>query len=136
MKAIIGLFIVLFFAAMSGFAQAQQSAEDIINKMKTDLDLREDQVAKITPIIEKYSMAFHDLQKSIDDGTINPSAIDSQRAQLKSAESQELSPYLKPYQISQWNSIQGQMEQMKDKDSNEGNAEADQYSNLPRSSGP
>jgi len=102
-----------------GFAQEEPSTNDIITKMKTDLDLQEDQVNNITPIIEKYTMAFHDLQKSIDDGTINPSAIDSQKQQIKAAEAQELSQYLKPYQISQWNDIQGQMAQQKDTDSGE-----------------
>jgi len=132
MKQIYGFLIALFIATMPGFAQDQPDSNDIITKMKTDLNLQENQVTNITPIIEKYSIAFHDLQRSIDDGTINPSAIDSQKQQLKAAEAQELSQYLRPDQMSQWNYIQGQMEQKKDKDSSDGNADTDEYSNLPR----
>ena len=70
--------------AMPAFAQEPQSANDIVKKMKTLKFMQQDQVTNITPIIENIRVAFHDLQKSIDDGTINPSAIDSQKQANKS----------------------------------------------------
>jgi len=103
----------------------------MIVKMKTDLDLQEDQVTNITPIIEKYSIAFGDLQKSIDDGTINSSSIDSQRQGIEASETQELSQYLKPNQSSQWRQLQSQMDQQKPQDNLDSSVDADKYSNLP-----
>ena len=125
----LGGFFLVIFLGFSVFAQEDLSSNDIITKMKNDLNLQEDQVTNITPIIEKYTIAFTDLQKSIDDGTINPSVIDSQRQQLRAAEAQEISPYLTANQISQWNYIQGQMDQ---KNKSDGNLDDDQYSNLPQ----
>ena len=113
------------------FAEDPLGSNDIIAKMTRDLDLQQDQISNITPIIEKYSIAFADLQKSINDGTINPSAVDSQKQGLEAQETQELSPYLKPDQLSRWGSIQGQIFPQKDKDSGDENTDTDQYSNMP-----
>ena len=124
--------IILFLTAMPVFAQDVPSSNDIIAKMRTSLDLQEDQVTNITPIVEKYTIAFHDLQRSIEDGTINPSVVDSQRRGLEAAETQELSQYLKPNQVSLWWGMQGQMEHRKVNISNDhADADADRYSNLP-----
>jgi septal ring factor EnvC (AmiA/AmiB activator) len=133
MKTIYGFLILLLIAAIPAFAQGLPSSDEIISKMKTQLDLQNDQVTNITPVIEKYTAAFEDLEKSIDDGRMNPSAIDSQRQEIESEETQELSPYLKAYQLSQWRDMQTQMYQQKDKDSSDdSDAGADEYSNLPK----
>jgi hypothetical protein len=129
-KLLAGFLLSFFIATMPALAQDSLSSNDIITKMKTQLDLQDDQVTNITPVIEKYTMAFEDLQKSIDDGTINPSAIDSQRQGIEAEETQELSQYLKPNQLSEWNSMQGQLYQQKD--TGDTNADSDTYSNLPR----
>lgn len=128
MKAIYWLLIILFFATTLVLAQDSTSSSDIIAKMESELDLQPEQVFNITPIIEKYTMEFQDLQKSIKDGTMNPSAVDSQRQGIEAAETQDLSQYLKPNQLSEWRSMQAQTEPQKGDE----NADADQYSNLPR----
>jgi len=133
LKIISAFLIVFFIAALPAGAQTQLSSDDIITKMKTDMDLQEDQVTNITPIIEKYTTAFGDLQKSIKDGTINPSTIDSQRQDLEASETQELSQYLKPYQLSEWRQMQGQLDQQKDNGNGDADPDADEYSNLPNS---
>jgi len=132
MMTIYGFLISLLIVAVPALARDSQSPNDIIVKMKTELDLQDDQVFNITPIIEKYSMAFSDLQKSIDDGTINQSAIDSQRQGLEAQETQELSVYLKADQLSRWRDMQSQMDQPKDSGSGESDTAADEYSNLPQ----
>jgi hypothetical protein len=114
------------------FAQEHQSTNDIITKMKIALNLSGDQVADITQVIDRYVDASNELQKSIDDGTMNQSAIDSQKQQLKAVEEQGIAQYLRSDQLYQWNNIQGQMDQQKDKDSSDGDTGADEYSNLPR----
>ena len=102
------LVLTWFFAAVPAFAQDQPSVNDIITQMQHDLNLSDDQVASITQVVESYVSASTDLQKSIDDGTINPSAIDSQKQQLKAVEYQGIAQYLRPDQLTQWNYMQGQ----------------------------
>ena len=65
---------------------------------------------------------------------MNPSAIDSQKQQIKAAEDQGISQYLSSDQLSQWNNIQGQMDQQQGKDDSD--ADTDKYSNLPRENPP
>ncbi len=98
MKLIYGL-LILLITTIPAFAQTPPSANDIVLKMQHDLNLSQDQVANITQVIQRYVDASNDLQKSIEDGTINQSAIDSQKQQLKAAEEQGLSQYLRSYQL-------------------------------------
>jgi hemerythrin-like domain-containing protein len=130
MKWMYGILLSLCMAILPGYAEDQPSSNDIITRMQTSLNLSEKQVYNITPVIEKYVDQMQDLQKSINDGTINQSAIDSQKQQIKAVEDQGLSQYLDPNQISQWNYIQSQ--DQKGKDDADGGADADEYSNLPR----
>jgi hypothetical protein len=132
MKFIIGSLLTLIIASLPAWAQEKTSPTDIVTKMQADLNLTPEQVYNITPIVEKYAAEFSELQRSIDDGTINPSAIDSQRQQLQAAEDQDMSQYLTPNEISQWNYIRSQSQEQADKDGSDNNADADIYSNLPR----
>ena len=63
MNLIYGFLIILFIGAMPAFAQERQSTNDIITKMKTALNLSDDQVANITQVIDRYVDASNDLQK-------------------------------------------------------------------------
>ena len=128
MKAIYGSLMILFIAVMPALAQGQQSANDIVLKMQHDLNLSEDQVTNITQIVDRYTAASNDLQKSVEDGTINQSAVDSQKQQLKAAEEQGLSQYLRSDQLSEWSNIEGQQ---KGTDTGDSDADSDKYSNLP-----
>lgn len=128
MKTIYGILSILFITATPVFAQNQQNANDIITQMQTALNLSQEQVYNITPVVNTYVEAMQELQKSIDNGSINQSAIDSQKQQLKAVEDQGLQEYLTANQISQWNYIQGQ----KDQQGNKSDADADVYSNYPR----
>ena len=100
--------------------------------MKNVLNLSDDQVANITQVIDRYADASNELQKSIKDGTINQSAIDSQKQQLKAIEDQGIAQYLRSDQLSEWRNIQGQMGKQNDKNSSDSNEGADIYSNYPR----
>jgi hypothetical protein len=126
------LLLVLFFIAMPALAQEQQDVNNVISRMQAELDLQPDQVSQVTPVLEKYSLQFKALQQSIDDGTINPSVIDSQRQGIEDSETQDLSAYLKPYQLARWREMQKQMALEAD-DIESG---SDQYSNLPRANSP
>jgi hypothetical protein len=136
-----GLF-VFFITTMPAFSQDQQNPNDIITQMQHDLNLSEDQVANITQIIDRYADASNDLQKSIADGTINPSDVDSQKQQIKAAEDQGIAQYLRSDQLLEWNNIESQSGQQGDKGGSDGGAgaqagasdAADEYSNLPQPS--
>jgi hypothetical protein len=132
MKSIYGFLLIFFIAAIPAAAQEHQSTNDIITKMKIALNLSDDQVANITQIIDRYVDASNELQKSIDDGTMNQSAIDSQKEQLKAVEEQGIAQYLRSDQLYEWNNIQSQMDRQNDKDSGDGENSPDEYSNLPR----
>ncbi|MDE2214751.1 MAG: hypothetical protein KGJ61_06490 [Candidatus Omnitrophica bacterium] len=117
MKSALKYSLVLVFfalAAVPAFAQEMRESDRIIASMRTQLDLQPDQIANITPIIQRYVVLFAELQKSIDEGTINPSAVDSQRQQLEETETQDISPYLKPYQLSEWRQMQAHLDRPKD----------------------
>ena len=141
MKTIYLFLIVLFIGILPAFAQDQQRANDIVLKMQHDLNLSQDQVANITQIVNRYVMASNDLEKSIADGSMNPSSVDSQRQQIKAAESQGIAQYLRSDQLSQWNNLESQIDAPKDKSDSEDNGTpkpgasdaADGYSNLPKS---
>jgi len=124
------LAFVVFGGFVSTFAQDGQSTNDTVAKMKVDLNLSDDQVAKITQILERSRMASTDLHKSVDDGTINTSAVDSQRQQIEAEQEQEISRYLRSDQMVKWNQIQAQASQ--GVTSGEDNPNADTYSNLPK----
>lgn len=132
MKFMHGILAGLLWVSVPVFAQEKTSPSDIIVKMQANLNLTQEQVYNITPIIQRYALAFDDLQKSVEDGTINPSAVDSQKQELQAEEDQDLSVYLTANEISQWHYIRNQAYQQTTKDSDDSNADSDVYSNLPR----
>ena len=70
-KIIYGCLMVVCFAIAPAFAQEQPpSADDIVSKMQTKLNLTQDQVSAITPIIEKYASKRQELRQGVEDGTI------------------------------------------------------------------
>jgi hypothetical protein len=127
----LGIFIIFFLISTASFAKEDVSSSAILAKLQYQLDLQEDQINNVTPIIEKYAVAFHDLQTSIDDGTINPSAVDTQWQGLEDQETQDLSQYLKPYQLGEWRRLQPTLYRRAVNSDDTGGD--DQYTNLPRS---
>ena len=104
--------VVFFVSALPAFAQDQPSggdrqppsADQIVSKMQSKLNLTPDQVAAVAPIIVKYSSKRQELHQSMEDGTADKDSIRSQMKQLKTDEGQELSQVLSADQMSQWNS--------------------------------
>ena len=109
MKLIYACLMGLFFTTILVFAQEQQppSTADIVAKMQSNLNLTQDQVTAVTPIIEKYSSKRVELRQSMQDGTADKDSMRSQMKQLKADEKQELSQFLSADQISQWEKMQG-----------------------------
>lgn len=109
MRAVYFCLIVLFFTAMPVFAQDQPpSTDQIVSMMQSKLNLTQDQVTAVTPIIEKYSSKREALRQSMEDGTADRDSIRAQMKELKTGEGQELSQVLSADQMSQWSSMQSQ----------------------------
>lgn len=116
LKAIYVCSMVLFFIALPAFAQDQPpseehqppSAGDIVSKMQSKLNLTQDQVTAVSPIIEKYSSKRQELRQGIEDGTTEEDSIRSQMKQLIADEHQELSQFLSSEQMGQWEQMQRQ----------------------------
>jgi len=114
----------LMMSIVPAFADDSSNVADTVASLQRQLDLQQDQVSNVTAVIEQYDQQFQTLQKSVDDGSMNPSAIQTQRQGIEEAETQALSQYLKPYQLSEWRSLQASTEPS-------GGNNADEYSNLP-----
>lgn len=113
-KAFYAGLMMLFFIAIPAFAQDQQSGNDrqppsadqIVSMMQSKLNLTQDQVAAVLPIIEKYSTKRDGLRQSVEDETANRDNIRSQMKELREEEKQELAQLLSSDQISQWEQMQ------------------------------
>ena len=108
MKMIYAFLIGLFFITVPVFAQNQPSssehqlpsAADIVAKMQSKLNLTQDQVMAVSPIIDKYSSKREELQQSMKDSSADKDSIRSQMKQLRADENQELSQFLSADQMS------------------------------------
>ena len=116
MKMIYAFLIGLFFITVPVFAQNQPSSSehqppstaDIVAKMQSKLNLTQDQVTAVTPIVEKYSSKREGIRQSMENGTADKDSIRSQMKQLKEDEGQELSQVLSAEQVSQWKQMMSQ----------------------------
>jgi predicted nucleic acid-binding Zn ribbon protein len=114
MKTFYAFFMFLFFILspvgfVPAFAQQQApSTADIIAKMQKKLNLTQDQVAAVSPIIEKYFSKREELRQSMQNPPADKDSISSQMKLLKDKEKQELSQFLSAEQLSQWEQMQSQ----------------------------
>jgi septal ring factor EnvC (AmiA/AmiB activator) len=118
MKMVWACLIVLFLSVPAFAQQEPPSAQDIIAKIQSKLNLTQDQVAAITPIVEKYSSKFAELHQNIENGSADHDSMRAQMKQLKEAEKQELSQVLSVDQLSQWGQMQGKHKHKSDGDDN------------------
>ena len=93
-KRVVGVLIILFFLAVSAYAkqkqappQQQLSVDDIIAKMKIQLELTDKQADEVKPIIENYL---------------------AKEKQLKLEEKKQLSKVLTDQQLYTWNFLQNE----------------------------
>jgi hypothetical protein len=82
------------------------SAADLVAKIQSKLNLTQDQITAITPIIEKYASKREVIRQSIEDGSADRDSVRSQMKQLRDSENQELSQFLSADQMSQWEQMQ------------------------------
>lgn len=117
------IYLILMFCAFSiigmgpVFAQDQPSgdeqhqppsADEIVAKMQTKLNLTADQVSAIAPIIEKYSSQREELMQNVQDGTADHDTLRIQMKKIRENEKQELGEVLSEDQLGQWEKMQKQ----------------------------
>ncbi len=101
-KQVVGVFILFFFLVVSAYAkqklqpQQQSKANEIVAKMKIQLELTDKQVEGVKPIIENYLL---------------------QEQQLKLEEKKQLNKVLTGGQMFTWNFLQNEKSQEKKKHS-------------------
>jgi len=101
-KQVVGVLIIFFFLVVSAYAkqklqpQQQSRANDIVAKMKTQLELTDKQVDGVKPIIENYL---------------------AQEQRLKLEEKKQLSRVLTGGQMFTWNFLQNEKPKEKKKHS-------------------
>jgi hypothetical protein len=104
------IFVALFFVAEIAFAQQERerpsapSASDIVSKMKEELNLTEEQIAQITPVIEDE---VNQGQSLIGQGG-DRDAVKTKMDVLRQATEEKLAQYLTQDQLAQWKSKQQQ----------------------------
>jgi len=94
----------LIFSNILVLAQAEDNnADEILAKMKTQLNLTDTQVNDVTPIIKEYAGRRQALMQ-IPETIFSPSkrSIRNQMKELKEEENKELSKVLTPDQMKKW----------------------------------
>jgi hypothetical protein len=86
------------------------------------LNLTQDQVSAVTPIIQKYAGKRQELKEGMQEGAPVSDSMRAQMKQLKENESQELSQVLSADQMGQWQQMMHQGKHKHNSDENgEGN---------------
>lgn len=99
------LCLVMFFViSFSVFAQADPSSvDDIVAKMTTELNLTQQQIDSVKPIIQQYKTARKQLIQSFRQQLLtDKDALKSQIDQLKTVERQKLGQILTQDQMNKW----------------------------------
>jgi hypothetical protein len=103
-KIIRHVLVILFFLAVSAYAQETTSVNDIVAKMKKELNLTQQQADAVKPIIEENMAKREELRQSVQDQAmiIGRVTIQSKIGQLDQDENQKLSQILTQDQMNKW----------------------------------
>ncbi len=106
---LLGMLALSIGFAAQVYAQEQITADDMVAKMKAGLNLSDDQVSSIKPIVEEGMTKRQELREGMS-GTGDRSAIHAQMEELRQDENEKFSKILTPDQMTQWNDMQAQMQ--------------------------
>ena len=114
MRRAIGILIVIFSMAVSGHAQGYQqpSADDIIKKMKEQIDLTDQEASQVKPIIESDIQQKQAIKDQAESQGTDRETVKTQLKQLRKDTESQLSRYLSQEQIEQWENYQRRLERL------------------------
>jgi len=103
-KIIRHVLIILFLSTVSAYAQEAESVNDIVVKMKNELNLTQQQTDAVKPIIEEDMARREELRQGIQDQAMitDRATIESKIEQLDQDENQKLSQILTKDQMNKW----------------------------------
>lgn len=97
--------MMCFMAATCTLAQEPlPSARDLLTVMKDKLELTDDQVDAVTPIVQKYAAKLQDLRQAMNDQA-NEDRLQALIKKLRHDEGQELSQVLSSDQLGRWKQL-------------------------------
>jgi len=95
--------VILFFLAVSAYAQETTSVNDIVAKMKKELNLTQQQADAVKPIIDENMTKREELREEQNQAMMADRAtIQSKIEQLDQDENQKLSQILTKDQMNKW----------------------------------
>lgn len=102
-KIISYFFIIHFFLIVSAYAQEKSDADNVVAKMETVLNLTQQQVDLLKPIVKEYTARRHQIiQNFKEKGTFDKSVLYIKLKQLKEEENQKLGQVFTQVQMKQW----------------------------------
>jgi hypothetical protein len=103
-KIIWHVLVIIFFLTVSAYAQEAASVDDIVTKMKKELNLTQQQADTVKPIIEENIAKREKLKQGVQDQgmIIDRDAMQSKIGKLDQDENQKLSQVLAPDQMKKW----------------------------------
>ena len=103
-KIIWHVLVILFFLAVSVYAQEAASVDDIVTKMEKEFNLTQEQANAIKPIIEENIAKREKLRQSVQDQgmIIDRDAMQSKIGKLDQDENQKLVQILTQEQMNKW----------------------------------
>ncbi len=99
----IGLAVLLVFTTFAYAQEKSSSADDLLEKMKTALNLTPQQVDALKPVVKENLAERKQLRQNLrQQGITDKVAIKEQMDQLKAIENQRLSQILSADQMNKW----------------------------------
>ena len=110
----IGILIVMFSVAASGHAQGYQqpSADDLIKKMKEQINLTDQEASKVKPILESDIQQRQAIRDQAENQEIDQETMRTQLRELRNDTESQLSRYLSEEQMTQWKDYQRRLERL------------------------
>ncbi len=114
MRRAIGILIVIFSMAVSGHAQGYQqpSADDIIKKMKEQINLTDQEAGQVKPILESEVQQQQAIRAQAENQEIDQETMRTQLRELRADTESQLSRYLSEEQMTQWKDYQRRLERL------------------------
>ena len=101
-------------SASSSGGIIDKATEVVISGMTANLQLTQDQISAIGPIVADNIAKGRSLQQNLEDGIIDAKTMNTQRQQLMGAENLALGSILTPAQMKIWMNMQAQDQQPPD----------------------
>ena len=109
MKFFSKILMVVFFLISFVYARPRMSADDMLEKMKSNLSLTQEQYDQIKPIMEEYISKRSEVMENLRSEVKDRSEIRNEMEALNKDRDEQLSIILDADQMNKWNELQKEM---------------------------